>query len=61
MNELTAGERTEWVSDARDALRGEMLLHTTDLRSAYNNISTHRVWRDAPASEVLREAYEELK
>lgn len=61
MDELTAEERTEWVANARDALRGEMLLRITDLHSAYTNISTHRVWRDAPASEALRDAYEELK
>lgn len=61
MEELTAGERTEWLADARDTLRGEMLLRTTDLQTAYNNISTHRVWRGSPASEILRDAYEELK
>lgn len=60
MNTLTPIERAEWIKDAKEAILGRKLLRICSLPEAYAALSKERVWRDEPASVILREAYEQM-
>ncbi len=60
MNALTPIERAEWIKDAKEAILGRKLLRICSLPEAYAALSKERVWRDEPASVILREAYERM-
>ncbi len=60
MEQLTIEERTEWTSDATDAIRGRMLLRMLSAEEAYTTLACERAWRDELPSAVLRAAYEEM-
>lgn len=61
MEQLTDNERTEWIDDATDALRGRMIIRRCDAAQAYTELARERAWRhNALTSSILREAYEKL-
>ncbi|AWT25070.1 hypothetical protein Csp1_02420 [Corynebacterium provencense] len=57
---LTVEDRAEWIDDAKDAIRGLMLLRMLSVEEAYTALSNEHVWRNELPSAVLQEAYEQM-
>lgn len=61
MEQLTDNERTEWIDEAVDALRGRMVIRHCDAAQAYTELASERAWRrNELAGRVLCEAYAKL-
>lgn len=61
VDNLTAEDRTEWIAEADEALRGLMKLRRYSPETAYQELRNQRVWRQTPASTMLRKAYEAMR
>ncbi|WP_130840074.1 hypothetical protein [Corynebacterium neomassiliense] len=58
--DLTVEDRAEWIDDAKDAIRGRMLLRMLSVEEAYTALSNEHVWRNELPSAVLQEAYKQM-
>jgi hypothetical protein len=58
--DLTLEEKVEWLEEAADAIRGRMKLHGATPVQAAEQLSTQRNWRNGDASQILREALDQI-
>ena len=58
--DLTPEEKAEWLEEAGDAIRGRMKLHGATPVQAAEQLSTQRNWRNSDASQILREALDQI-